>query len=389
MNRVLIYSHDTYGLGHLRRSMRIAAGIVETGAASNVLIASGSPQATSYPMPSGVDVVKLPAATKDEQGRYRSRTLGVGLDDLAMIRSRLVEAAIESFRPDVMLVDHAPTGMHDELAPVLDRLRMMPAGVRPSVVLGMREIIDSAPVVERQWADGGVWDRLSADYDGVIVYGDAVVKTTAAELRISDRISIPVVHVGYVCPDPFEHHVRTMPSIVVTAGGGGDGTGVLESYISFLQDSRLAGRVRSILVTGPFAPSGSVGAMVGRLSKSEPVVEVVQFSSQLETLLATAGGAISMAGYNTVAELLAHRVPALLVPRVKPRLEQWLRATRLASVASFTPLAAEDVTFDVIEQFVETVVSGHVGRDHQLDLGGARATGMALERLARSKVGAA
>jgi predicted glycosyltransferase len=319
MQRVLIYSHDTYGLGHLRRSMRIASAMTESGAARHVLIASGSPQAGSFAMPPGVDVVKMPAVTKDDGGGYRSRTLGIGLDDLAAVRARLVLAAVESFRPDAVLIDHSPVGMHRELLPLLESLASLRP--RPALVLGMREIIDAADLVELEWQRSGAWHHLENTYDAVLVYGDAVVTTTAAELGLAGRLPIPVHHVGYVAPAPVDvaKTHRRMPSIVVTTGGGGDGVPVLEAYLDFMESSDLAGRVRSVLVTGPFAEGGPVASMVDRIIGLAKPVEIVRFSNRLDTVLATCDGAVTMAGYNTVAELLAHRVPALLVPRRTPR----------------------------------------------------------------------
>src|SRR5207245_11734678 len=50
----------------------------------------------------------------------------------------------------------------------------------------------------------------------------------------------------------------------------------------------------------------------------------------LATAIAGAAVVIGMAGYNTVCELMARRTPAVLVPRVVPRREQWMRARLLA-----------------------------------------------------------
>ncbi|MGF1617564.1 MAG: glycosyltransferase family protein [Acidimicrobiia bacterium] len=381
MERVLIYSHDTYGLGHLRRCMRIATAMTGSGAARHVLIASGSPQAGSFAMPPGVDIVKMPAVTKDDGGGYRSRTLGIGLDDLAAVRAHLVVAAVESFQPDAVLIDHSPVGMHRELLPLFESLGSLRR--RPALVLGMREIVDAVDLVELEWARSGAWHHLENTYDGVLIYGDAVITTTAAELGLAGRLLIPVHHVGYVAPAPVDvaKTHRRVPSVVVTTGGGGDGVPVLETYLDFLGSSPLANRVRSVLVTGPFADGGPVASIVDRIVRLSKPVEIVRFSNQLDTVLATCDGAVTMAGYNTVAEMLAHRVPGLLVPRRTPRVEQWLRATRLASVASFTPVAADELTIDHLAAFVEGVLDSRLARDHQLDLGGARATGFALRRI--------
>jgi predicted glycosyltransferase len=203
------------------------------------------------------------------------------------------------------------------------------------------------------------------------------------ELRLAARLDLPVEHVGYVAPPSIELRPRLhrLPTIVVTVGGGGDGLPVLQTYIRFLKKSRLASVIRSVLVTGPFLPDSPLGRTMEQISGMP--VEIVSFSDRMDSLLATADGAVTMAGYNTVAELLAYRVPALLVPRVKPRVEQWLRATRLAAVAPFVPVTAADLTEQHIEDFIARILDGSAGFEHQLDLGGARAASRALARLGR------
>ncbi len=383
MTRVLFYSHDTYGLGHLRRCLRIATSLIATGAARNVLIASGSPQASSFDLGAGIDVLKMPAVTKDADGGYRSRTLGLDLADTVRIRGEIVWSAVVGFRPDVFMVDHAPLGMAGELLPTLDRLGSL--SERPLMVFGMRDIVDQAAKVDADWTASGVWEALAGVYDGVLVYGDAAVLTTAQELRLRQRIPISVEHVGYVTPPGWETvrpgPPRRMPSIVVTTGGGGDGLPVMEAYTRFLERSPIAGRIRSVVVTGPFMAGGPVGGLVERLAATEKPVDLIRFSDRMETLLSTADGAVTMAGYNTVAELLAYGLPAMLVPRRIPRAEQWLRATRIASVADLTPVAAEDVTVEHFEQYAEDLLTRPERRELQLDLDGSRAVGGALRRL--------
>ena len=86
--RILLYSHDSYGLGHLRRTMLIAERLVRLPCRPEVLVVTGSPRAQSFSVPSRVDTVKLPAATKDGD-RYRSRTLELPIDDLVALRAEL------------------------------------------------------------------------------------------------------------------------------------------------------------------------------------------------------------------------------------------------------------------------------------------------------------
>ena len=58
--RVLMYSHDTLGLGHLRRCREIAHHLVESNSRLSVLILSGSPIIGSFEFRTRVDFVRIP-----------------------------------------------------------------------------------------------------------------------------------------------------------------------------------------------------------------------------------------------------------------------------------------------------------------------------------------
>src|SRR5687768_9576313 len=78
--RVVIYSHDTFGLSHLRRSRAIANAIVEKDPTTSVIIISGSPVIGNFEFGSGVDYIRIPGVTKLPDGDYRSLNLNVDLD---------------------------------------------------------------------------------------------------------------------------------------------------------------------------------------------------------------------------------------------------------------------------------------------------------------------
>jgi predicted glycosyltransferase len=59
--RILIYSHDSFGLGHLRRCQAIAHSLVGAYNKLSVLILSGSPIIGSFDFRARVDFVRVPA----------------------------------------------------------------------------------------------------------------------------------------------------------------------------------------------------------------------------------------------------------------------------------------------------------------------------------------
>ncbi len=345
--RFLLYSHDTYGLGHLRRTTHVATGLVDADLTCEVLIVTGSPQAHAFPLPDRVDTVKLPCATKDAGGGYSPRTLSGGIGALRQLRSEIIAGTTLAFEPDVIVVDHAPIGMAGELIPLFERLSAIPAARRPRLVLGLRDIIDDAGRVQAEWTRGGVWEWLGL-YDDVLVYGDENVLTTAAELGLGRRH--PVTHTGYVAsavPEP----VTADPFLLVTAGGGGDGHALLWRWLDAVE-AGAAGGLRSVVVTGPLLSADRRARILTRAARLQSV-EVVRFDRHVLTLMASAVGVVSMAGYNTVVEEMACSVPTLLVPRSAPRLEQTIRVERLVPLVGFQHCPVDGLGPDRVRQFVD------------------------------------
>ena len=80
-SRVLIYSHDTIGLGHLRRSRAIANSLVEKYDDLSVLILSGSPIIGSFDFSNRVDYVRIPGVIKLKDGEYNTLNLAIDIDE--------------------------------------------------------------------------------------------------------------------------------------------------------------------------------------------------------------------------------------------------------------------------------------------------------------------
>ena len=100
--RVLIYSHDTFGLGHLRRCRTIAHSLVERFKGLSVLILSGSPIIGSFDFRARVDFVRIPGVIKLRNGDYQSLGLHIALDQtMAGDDALLRDGAEVAFFPPV------------------------------------------------------------------------------------------------------------------------------------------------------------------------------------------------------------------------------------------------------------------------------------------------
>ncbi len=365
--RYLIYSDDTSGLGDFRRCILLATGIVHISLDAEVLIVTGSPRAQSLPLPDRVESVKLPSAVKDHNGHGRPRAIMGDLGSLVRLRSSILLTVTSHFDPDVILVDGLPVGLGGELLPVLRS--MASAHRRPWLVLGLRDIVDDADRVDREWRASGIWEWIDT-YDDVFVYGDASIATTASELGIVDRARGAVTHTGYLAPR-MPGGLATDPYFLVTAGGGRDGHQLVRSVLDVADAGVFAG-FRVKIVTGPMMPSSRKAELAMRVER-DASIEIVEFADDIRRLISSAAGVISMAGYNTVVEEVAADVPALLAPRTTPSAEQDIRAERLSPVTRLETCSAEWITPDRVADFVLRCMCGirpSMDRPKLLDLTG-------------------
>src|SRR5215213_10307712 len=100
--RILIYSHDTFGLGHLRRCRAIAHSLVENFKQLSVLILSGSPIIGSFDFRARVDFVRVPGVIKLRNGEYTPLNLHLDIREMMSMRASIIQHTAEAFEPDML-----------------------------------------------------------------------------------------------------------------------------------------------------------------------------------------------------------------------------------------------------------------------------------------------
>ncbi len=323
--RVMFYSHDTFGLGHLRRSRALATALTEGDDQASALILTGSPVAGRFTFPERVDHIRLPGVTKLPDGSYISQTMGLDIDDTTSLRAGLIQSAVERYEPDLLIVDKEPTGFRGELMPTLEYMRMRG---RTRVVLGLRDVLDEPEVLATEWARKGAVAAAENLYDEIWVYGVRDVYDPTEGLPLSDGARARMHWTGYLRRQVTdEAEVPDTPYVLITPGGGGDGAAMVSMVLSaYEQDPDLG--PDAVLIYGPFLSGDVRDAFDARVAKLGGRVTAQGFDSRIEALFAGAVGVICMGGYNTFCEVLSFDKPAVILPRTKPRLEQWIRASR-------------------------------------------------------------
>ncbi|MEM8626754.1 MAG: glycosyltransferase [Pseudomonadota bacterium] len=343
--RLLIYSHDTFGLGHLRRARAIAHALVEHRQDVSVLILSGSPLIGSYGFRSRVDFVKFPGVMKLKDGGYVAHGLDISIEDAIDIRRNIIKSAAETFRPHIFLVDKEPVGLRGEVEPTLEMLK---ATGKTRMVLGLRDILDDPETVNDEWERKGAVQAVEDYYDTIWVYGHERVCDPLAGANVPESVRAKMDYVGYLRrtvnppdgPLMIDGKELRQPYLLVTTGGGGDGA-TLVDWVIRAYERYPDLHERAVIIFGPFLDRALQANFMARIERL-PQIVATDFVPNPEQFMAQAMGVISMGGYNTVCEILSFDKPSVIVPRSRPRLEQTIRAQEMQSMGLLRMLSDAD-----------------------------------------------
>jgi predicted glycosyltransferase len=328
---IMMYSHDTYGLGHIRRTMAIATHLL--GPRINILILTGSPIAGRFSFPEQIDFVRIPGMIKKTNDEYLPLSIKINARHALDIRKNIITATAKTFQPQLFIVDKEPLGLRKEVLPTLKWLQRSRPDTR--AILGLRDIMDDAATVKKDWREKGVYEILQNLYAEIWVYGNREFYNPIEEYDIAESISQKMYFTGYIprkIPGPeavrnIRKELGVKPDeklVVVTTGGGGDGYVVMRTYVSMLESASKPLPFKSVLITGPFMPKNKRRKIFKRARKQG--VRGYHFYRQMEKIFAAADLVVSMGGYNTLCEILSQGTPSLVIPRETPRKEQLIRA---------------------------------------------------------------
>jgi predicted glycosyltransferase len=342
--RILFYVQHLLGVGHLRRALRLTEALAEDG--FRVILVSGG-----VPVPAiasaAAEIVQLPPI----------RTRGTDFADLVDAGGRPVDDALRAARrralldafagatPDAVMIEAFPFGRRAfryELDALIAAARSRHP--RAVIVCSLRDIV-VAPAEARRRQD--IVDRVRADFDAVLVHGDPAFVPLEASFPEAAQIGDRLVYTGYVGDaEPPTGADRAESSVggggvLVSAGGGAVGGALLATALEARREGCLAD-LGWRLLAGPNLPQAEFAALAEGLPKG---VALERYRSDFPELLRSCRVSISQAGYNTVLDILAARVAAVVVPFAAGReTEQQLRAEWLAAKGVVELVAERDLS---------------------------------------------
>jgi predicted glycosyltransferase len=254
--KLLVYSHDAFGLGNIRRMLAICEHLLQTIPNLSILVLSGSPMMQGFRIPKGLDYIKLPCLNRGITGKIATKYLGMEVDETVKLRAKLIRSAAASFKPDIVLVDKKPYGIQNELVPTLNYLK----AVKPETkwVLLLRDILDAPEVTIAEWQKYGFNQVVEEFYDRLLIVGSPEVFDFCKSYQLSPQVAYKTNYCGYLrrpsgslSPLEVRQELGMNESdrlVVVTPGGGEDGYPMVDAFLTGLPTHP---GFKSLVIFGP------------------------------------------------------------------------------------------------------------------------------------------
>jgi len=407
--RIMVYSHDAFGLGNLRRMLAICEHLLSSWPKLSILLVSGSPMIHEFRLPKGLDYIKLPCLNRGVSGELAAKYLGTSIHETVALRSQLIRSAAVHFKPNLLLVDKKPTGLKGELTDTLKYLQQ--AIPNSKCVLLLRDILDTPEKTISEWCRWGYYQALQTHYDQVLVAGMQGVFDLVQEYRLPLPVAHKTRYCGYIRKSLSDRQRAdprvqlgihpTEPLVLVTPGGGEDGYSLVHAYLkglkqlqgccdtsadqasshklsshklSFNQTSLRSAypagsSLRSLILCGPEMPT-SQRLRLQKLAATCSGTIFQSFTRHLLSYVQAADVVVAMGGYNTLTEILTLGKRTVVVPRVNPSQEQLIRATRFTQQGWITMMHPEQMTGRSLMQIVLKQLSGPSVLPENLDFNG-------------------
>ena len=357
--KIVLYSHDTFGMGNIRRTLLLSQDFITQYPGASILIITGSPMIHAFRIPTGIDYIKLPCLDRFAAEQYAPRYLSGCSEEVKQTREAILRESVLRFNPDLMVVDKRASGIDGELLPTLHALREN--GRHTKLALGVRDILDEPERTRKILAGNGSFEVIDEFYDEVWIYGSKEIFDTAKEYAFPESIHRKTFYCGYLKrPTVSTGRNEGPPRILITTGGGGDGSDIIQAYLTGLSTLPRNIALRTTVIFGPQMPEVCRTELLRRFDYLADV-EFLEFEADITNRYAESDVVVSQAGYNTVCELLSFSRRAILVPRSEPVREQLIRARLMAERGFFECIEPQDLTPEtLISKVLEALNSSSI-----------------------------
>ena len=328
---VLIYSHDGRGFGHVSRGVTIGMALRRLFPKLKVLFISGFKQTATLVGPCPLEWMKLPSyETQIIEGKSKGRLGNTNIKNcyLGPARANIIESIITNFKPRCVLVDHDPPGKRDELLPSL----RITKETDTIWILGIRAVVGEV---------AAIWSELSKNafaehYHPLLWYGDEKVLGNKIPHAIGQYFATNPIITGYVSRFLEMRHWTSYDN-------SGKYTGTIA--VPWLSETSLT------FLENLYKALSELGEGYGRwkiftdLKKIEaeatniklqfddiPYCTVENVSDRYLASLANSRVAIIYGGYNSMTDIMAAKVPSVVIVRGMNDREQEEHARKISQL---------------------------------------------------------
>jgi predicted glycosyltransferase len=384
---LLFYCQHSLGLGHLARSLRVAAALTRH---FDVVLLNGGRFPEGTRLPDGVQVVNLPPLGHDESYKLVTHDAELDVETAKKRRREVIVDAVRALRPEALLVEMYPFGRKKfefELVPLLDAATALDR--RPVIVCSLRDILvtgrrDQAAFDERASV------RVNRWFDAVLMHADPAFAQLEDSFRPATPLAVPVHYTGFVAPGApasSDAGVARLPRMLVSSGGGMVGEPLVRAAVQAHQVVHERTGLATTVVAGPFLPD-AVWAFLEGAAAASPLLEAVRTVPDLAAEMRRSAVSLSQGGYNTTMDILRARVPAVVVPFSEgAEDEQRRRTERLAAMGVIRWVAPHDLTTERIVAETDAVLRTPPS-PVELDLDGADNAAATIAELVAERHGA-
>ena len=386
--RILIAVTHLLGSGHLVRAQHLAQALAQAG--HDVTLASGGMPLRRASGALYAFVQLPPVRVEGVDFRHLLDEAGRPIDrDRLPARSSILVELAARIAPDIVVTEHFPFGRRQLATEFLGLIAAAKAANPTALALSsIRDVL----VTPRADRIEEAHRRIAADFDTVLVHGDAAFLPLQASWPVVPELAAKLRYTGYLAeaagsPRSSGHDEASEPAADILVSGGGSGA-ALPLFELCIETARLLGPARPWrLLVG----RGLAEADFERLRASGPGHVAVEWSRpDFPTLLKACALSVSQAGYNTVLDLVAAGRPAIVVPFDEGgETEQAVRAAAMqrAGIAHMIrlggagPGGAPALTPADLAQTIATALQAGAQRPAAIDRNGAAGSVAAIGRL--------
>lgn len=360
--KLLFYCQHLLGLGHLTRSLATCRELVRY---FDVDFVQGGPdEGKSLSHPNFRHIFLKPLLMREADSTLYDPSGKLAPEELVLLRASQIEEQLRSQSYDFVVTELFPFGRKKIKKEILRLIELAKAAnPKVGVYCGLRDILVTKHDADRR--DRDIANIVNDYYDGVLVHSDEKVLKLEETYSQVPSIADKIHYTGFITEThpPLRTEPRR-PEVLVSMGGGVVGS---EMLLAVAEATSLLPELHFRFLIGPYAPADLRGKLEAIRDRQTGSVTIEGLSKNFEEELLGVALSISLAGYNTLMNILNTKTMALVYP-YRGNQEQILRARRLESAQAVKMIGPEDLAPERIATIIrETAFQRPARLDVNLD----------------------